>query len=86
MDILKLKENMTQEQLAEAIGVCRKTVQNWERDRSEPKISIPLIRSLCSALNCTTQELSDSFLGELIGQQPHPQGDGACKSHKPQWV
>ena len=34
---LRLKNNVTQEELADAIGVCRTTIQAWETGKKQPR-------------------------------------------------
>ena len=47
--------NLTQEQLAELLGVSNKTVSKWETGKSMPDYSI--VESLCKELNITISEL-----------------------------
>lgn len=49
------EKNMTQEQLAEAIGVSNKTVSKWERGISMPDYGT--VEGLCRALGITPAEL-----------------------------
>src|SRR5690242_4434635 len=51
------KPRMTQQQLADLIGVSQKTVDNWENDRSYP-------RSAIGAL--------EEVLGKLVDEEPSP--------------
>ena len=54
----KRKErNLTQEQLAERLGVSNKTISKWETGKCMPDYSI--IRPLCQELNITLAELLD---------------------------
>ena len=52
---LREKQNMTQEELAEAIKCHVNTIRRWELGYREPKASD--IAKLAEALNCTEQEL-----------------------------
>ncbi len=55
---LKRKEkNLTQEQLAEKIGVSNKTVSKWENGKCMPDYSV--IEILCNELGVTVSELLD---------------------------
>ncbi len=51
--------NLTQEQLAEEIGISSKTISKWECGKTLPDYTI--IESLCNILKITTSEL---FNGE----------------------
>lgn len=51
------EKNMTQEQLAEKIGVSNKTVSKWERGTCMPDYST--VENLCRALDITIGELMD---------------------------
>ena len=55
---LKRKEkNLTQEQLAEKIGVSNKTISKWENGKCMPDYSV--IEILCNELGITVSELLD---------------------------
>ena len=51
------EQNLTQEQLAEQLGVSNKTVSKWENGKCMPDYSI--IQKLCDALHVTLPELMD---------------------------
>jgi len=53
--------NLTQEQLAEKLGVSNKTVSRWENGNSFPDVS--LLQPLCELLNISVNEL---LVGEKI--------------------
>ncbi len=48
-------KNLTQEQLAELLGVSNKTISKWETGKSMPDYSI--VELLCKELNITISEL-----------------------------
>ena len=50
-------QNLTQEQLAEQLGVSNKTISKWENGKCMPDYSI--IQTLCEALHVTLPELMD---------------------------
>ena len=50
-------KNLTQEQLAEKLGVSNKTISKWENGKCMPDYSI--IQTLCDALGVTLPELMD---------------------------
>ena len=51
------EKNLTQEQLAQQLGVSNKTISKWENGKCMPDYSI--IRRLCEALQVTLPELMD---------------------------
>ncbi len=61
--LLKLRtlQNITQRELADALGVTTDTIANWERGRSVPKLTIPQFKTLLKVLQVTVDELPDDF-------------------------
>ena len=59
---LRKEKNLTQQDLADKLGVSNKTVGNWENGRNMPDLS--LFRPLCNELDIKADEL---LLGERIG-------------------
>ncbi len=61
--LLKLRtlQNITQRELADALGVTTDTVANWERGRSVPKLTIPQFKTLLKVLQVTVDDLPDDF-------------------------
>ena len=58
----KRKErNLTQEQLAEKLGVTNRSISNWENGKNMPDLS--LFKPLCNELNISINEL---MRGEII--------------------
>ena len=51
------EQNLTQEQLAEKLGVSNKTISKWENGKCMPDYSI--IQMLCEALHVALPELMD---------------------------
>lgn len=51
------EQNLTQEQLAQQLGVSNKTISKWENGTCMPDYSI--IQKLCDALGVTLPELMD---------------------------
>ena len=58
------EQNLTQEQLAEKIGVSNKTVSKWETGKTMPDYSV--VEHLCEALHVSVSEL-------LAGQETCPE-------------
>ena len=61
---LRKEQKLTQEQLAEKLGVTAKSVSRWENGRCLPDVS--LYKELCSILGIT---LNDFFSGEKIKEE-----------------
>ena len=51
------EQNLTQEQLAQQLGVSNKTISKWENGKCMPDYSI--IQTLCNAIHVTLPELMD---------------------------
>lgn len=49
---------LTQDELAEKIGVSQKTISSWEVGRSEP--TMKEFKRLCKLFDCTLADLSDT--------------------------
>lgn len=58
------EKNLTQEQLAEKLGVTNKTISKWETGKCMPDYSV--VKSLCAELDITVAELLD---GESAGEK-----------------
>jgi DNA-binding XRE family transcriptional regulator len=62
-NLVKLRErvDLTQKQIAEALGVTEQTVRNWEHGRVEPRLTIPQVKTLCRLLQCPLDQLPDQL-------------------------
>ncbi len=70
---LREKAGLTQEELAEELGITRQSVSKWELGINEP--DLPTIRVLCRILNCSYDELLDEEKGaeqEEAGKPEEP--------------
>ena len=56
------EKNLTQEQLAEKIGVSNKTVSKWETGKCMPDYAV--VKNLCKELEITVAELMDGEAAE----------------------
>ena len=56
--ILRKKRNLTQESLAEQVGVTRQTIAKWESGESAP--DLPLAGKLAAALDVTLDDLVEA--------------------------
>lgn len=64
---LRALHNMTQEQLAEQLGVSRQSVTKWESDKSYPEMD--KLIGMCQIFDCTLDELVQ---GDLTGRTAEP--------------
>lgn len=62
---LRAAHHMTQEQLAEQLGVSRQSVAKWESNKSTPEMD--KLVALCQIFDCTLDELVQ---GDLTDQTP----------------
>lgn len=58
---LRKKNNMSQEQLADKLGISRQAVSKWESGSSVPDME--KMMQLCKILNCSLDELVDDGVG-----------------------
>ena len=57
------EKNLTQEQLAEKLGVSNKTISKWETGKCMPDYSV--VKNLCEELGITIAELMDGEAAQL---------------------
>lgn len=55
---IREKQNLTQSDLAELLGVSDKTVSSWEINRTEPKMG--MVERICIALKCKKTDIIGS--------------------------
>lgn len=67
---LRNKVGITQEALAAALEVTDHTVRNWEKGRSEAKLTLKQFKVLLKVLNCSPEDLPDSF-GPMESAEPN---------------
>ena len=56
------EKNLTQQQLAEKLGVSNKTISKWETGKCMPDYTV--VKSLCEELGITVAELMDGEVSE----------------------
>lgn len=64
------EQNLTQQQLAEKIGVSNKTVSKWETGKTMPEYAV--VEPLCQVLHISVSEL-------MAGQEKDPEGNHATQ-------
>ena len=63
---LRKEKNLTQQELADKLGVSDRTVGNWENGRNMPDLS--LFKPLCEELNIS---LNDLMSGEKVKERDY---------------
>ena len=53
------QRNLSQRDIAQALGITDQTVSNWEQGRSEPRLTIRQVVLLCRILECSLTDLDD---------------------------
>jgi transcriptional regulator with XRE-family HTH domain len=56
---LRKQRNLSQRDIAQALGITDQTVSNWEQGRSEPRLTIRQVVLLCRILDCSLTDLDD---------------------------
>jgi DNA-binding XRE family transcriptional regulator len=54
---LREAQSLSQQQLADAIGVTRQTITAWETGVQRPRLYLPQVTELCRLLCCRTEEI-----------------------------
>jgi DNA-binding XRE family transcriptional regulator len=54
---LRKRLNLTQRQVAQAVGVTDQTVSNWEQGIYTPRLTPSQTLALCQTLQCSLEEL-----------------------------
>lgn len=61
---LRKDRNMSQAELAKAVGVGRSTISSWETDRTEP--SMQDVEKIAQVLDCKKEDIVRDYMRELI--------------------
>lgn len=59
--MLRKRVGLSQKQLAEALGVTKDSIQNWESGRRDARLSVYQFKVLCRVLQCRPEDLPDEF-------------------------
>ena len=57
--------NISQENMAEALGITRQSVSNWERNKVKPTLEIPQVVTLCNLLDVGLDTLGRAAMGQI---------------------
>lgn len=68
--------NLTQRQIAEAVGITSRSVQRWELGEALPQLNVLQTWKLCQVLNCSIEDLAKDFYPEAFSSFPSAQSDG----------
>jgi len=66
LELKRSEKDLSQADLAEAVGVNRQTISNWESNRTEPTLSIDSTDKLLKVLGANFEELRQAKLGEIL--------------------
>lgn len=58
--------SLTQQQVADALGVTSRTVQRWELGEVLPQLSVLQTWRLCKLLKCTIDDLASDFYPDEV--------------------
>lgn len=61
LEVLRLRAEVTQEAVAQAIGVTDHTYRNWVKGRAVPNLTVQQVKVLCLILDCTLEDLPNDF-------------------------
>ncbi|NES93297.1 MAG: helix-turn-helix transcriptional regulator [Okeania sp. SIO2B9] len=59
---MRLDAQLSQEALAQKIGVAVSTIRRWEKGLAEPTMTVVQLKGFLNAVNVNFQELPDSLL------------------------
>lgn len=59
---LRLKAQLSQEQLAKDIGVSISTIRRWEKGKAEPTMTVFQMKAFCKSVDLTLDRLPNSLL------------------------
>lgn len=62
-NLVKLREQLelTQKEVAQALGVTEQTVRNWEQGKAVPRLTITQMKILCRLLQMPIEDVPENF-------------------------
>mgnify|MGYP002777026443 FL=1 len=61
---LRKRLDLTQKEVAKAVGIDDQTVSNWEQGKKKPKLDPAQTFALCKVLQCSLEELASAILDD----------------------
>ena len=66
---LRKRRNLTQRKVAEAVGVTDQAISNWERGKTELRLTAVQWLNLIEVLQCSPSELVEDCKPSVEGEQ-----------------
>ena len=63
---LRLNAKITQEQLAQDIGVAVSTIRRWEKGQAEPTMTVQQMKAFCNTVQISLDNLPNSLLPDGV--------------------
>lgn len=63
---------LTQQQVADVVGVKARTVQYWENEGRPPRLNLVQLLRLCRVLNCSLEQLARDFYPHEFEGEENP--------------
>ena len=61
LEVLRMKADVTQDDVAKALGITDHTYRNWVKGRAKAQLTIRQVKALCNVLRCELKDLPDDF-------------------------
>ena len=71
--------NLTQRQIAEAVGITSRSVQRWELGEALPQLNVLQTWKLCQVLQCSIEDLARDFYPDSFSKGKSAESNGKQK-------